>query len=137
MSHKIILEALERLLLIEYLISKKQETTASDLLELPSGAIMEAAKEEGEISFLIQDYKESIRQGDMGKIAPTDVIYWLKKLRYQIPSNLKSHLVIIEHKHDLFVASNRHLATKCVNIFKPDRSVQELSCNILEEWFGM
>ena len=56
--HKTMLKALERLLLIEYVISKNrtkllesqiQETIMTDLLELPSGATIETAKTDDEI----------------------------------------------------------------------------------------
>ena len=56
-----------RPLLTEYVISKNrakllesqsQETIMTDLLELPSGATMEAAKEDDEILFLVNDYNE-------------------------------------------------------------------------------
>ena len=76
--HKTMLEALERLLLIKYVRSKNkvkllesqiQETIMTDLLEFPSGATIEAAKADDEISSLVRDYnkfKESVRQGDSG-----------------------------------------------------------------------
>ena len=61
------LGALERLLLNEYVISKKrtkllesqiQETIMTDLLELPSGSTIETAKTDDETSSLVKDYNE-------------------------------------------------------------------------------
>ena len=85
--HKTVLEALERLLLTEYVISKNraklfesqsQETIMTDLLELPSGATMEAAKEDDEMLSLVKDYnefKESVRRGELGKTAQLWISY--------------------------------------------------------------
>ena len=85
--HKTMLEALERLLLIEYVISKNrtkllesqnQETIMTDLLELPSGATIETAKTDDEISSLVKYYnkfKESVRQGGSGKTAKLWISY--------------------------------------------------------------
>ena len=77
--HKTMLEALERLLLIEFVISKNrakllesesQETIMTDLLELPSKTTIEAVQEDTEMTSLVKDYaefKESVRKGDIGK----------------------------------------------------------------------
>ena len=85
--HKTMLEALERLLLTEYVISKdrakllesqSQETIMTYLLELPSGATMEAAKEDDEMLSLVKDYnefKESVRKGELGKTAQLWISY--------------------------------------------------------------
>ena len=82
-----LLKALERLLLIEYVISKKrtkllesqiQETIITDLLELPSGTTIQTAKTDNEISSLVKDYnefKESVRQGGSGKTAKLWISY--------------------------------------------------------------
>ena len=79
--HKTMLEALERVLLVEFVISKNrakllesqsQETIMTDLLELPSKTTIEAVQEDTEMMSLVKEYaefKESVRQGDMGKTA--------------------------------------------------------------------
>ena len=63
--HKTMLEALEKLLLIEFVISKNrakllksqgQETIMTDLLELPCKTTIEAVQEDTEIMFLVKDY---------------------------------------------------------------------------------
>ena len=66
--------------------SQTQETILNDLLELPSGASIEAAMKQDEISSIIKDYnefKETIRQGDMGKTARLWITYmahvWLNQ----------------------------------------------------------
>ena len=43
-----------------------------DLLQIPSRTTMDATKEDGNVMSLVQDYidfKESVRQGDLGKTA--------------------------------------------------------------------
>ncbi|MEW8548338.1 MAG: hypothetical protein AB2693_32950, partial [Candidatus Thiodiazotropha sp.] len=81
LCHKTMLEALERLLTMEFLISTNrtklldtdlQKSILGDLLEMPSQTTMDATKEESSVMSLVHafmDFKESVRHGDLGKTA--------------------------------------------------------------------
>ena len=87
LCHKTMLEALERLLMMEFLISTNrtglldtdlQKSVMRDLIEMPSRTTMDATKEEGNVMSLVQDYmdfKETVRQGDLGKTAQLWMLY--------------------------------------------------------------
>ena len=61
------------------MLDKKMNVTGlTDLLELPSGTTIEVAKTDDEISSIVKDYnefKESVRAGDIGKTAKLWISY--------------------------------------------------------------